>query len=528
MTCIGFVFCRPRALLVSLLFVVWLLPPTLVAGETAQSPTAEAAPELTAEEPSEDVIPFNLRPYRVKVSVSITGAAAGRAVEADTVIAETRQAIHRMYGRMWQSDLQQTDWLRPGTINQIAELDVRDLISDADPDHPLDRYPEADSDKALLLGIAATTAGFNLICREYDTRTHDLSSVRRAFTPDARGIVSKASQLIRDSFRPCLQYVRRYTDDNGLGFMQLQVQAGEIAAPDPAAEQVRPGDVLRPFQRFMKRRDPSKLKVLRAFPLTYIQVTSVDHSVTRGLVTGALLTHGPVTPFGGSGRNLEQIALRQRSSADSSIVHLAERSQEQTPLVCQRVSVVYKLRQSDEETVEQLKMVSDRDGNLTIPAHADYPTVWLYIYSGRLLLARIPYAPGIEPSDMVILPDDSIRLSVEGDLQLFRDDLVDAVALREVHFSMASRAADEGRAKDVEQHLKDYDAVSKPDEIRKALSLIRVDAVNRAVKQKNLRAQRAVENLCRNMDETLELFFDDEKHRRRQQEIRVLRSKAGL
>lgn len=528
MSWIGFCFWRSRALLLSLLLVVWLRPPTLVGDETAPLPTGDAAPELRAEEPSKDVIPFNLRPYRVKVLVSITRARAGRAVDAETVITEIGQAIHRMYGRMWQLDLEQADWLRPGTVNQIAELDVVDLISDGDPDHPLDRYPEADSDKALLVGIASTTAGFDLICREYDTRTQDLSPVRRGSTPDAQGIVSKASQLIRDSFRPCLQYVRRYTDDHGLGFMQLQVQAGEIAAPDPAAEQVRPGDVLRPFQRFMKRTDASKLKVLRAFPLTYIQVTSVDHSVTRGLVTGALLTHGPVTPFGGSGRNVQQIALRQRSSATSSIIRLNERSQEQTPLVCQRVSVVYKLRKSDEETEEQLKMVSDREGNLTIPVHADYPTVWLYIYSGRLLLARIPYAPGIEPSDMVILPDDSIRLSVEGDLQLFRDDLIDAVALREVHFSMASRAADEGRAEDVEQHLKDYDAVSKPDEIRKALSLIRVDAVNRAAKEKNLRAQRAVENLCRDMDQTLELFFDDEKHRRRQQEIRVLRSKAEL
>ena len=528
MTHTGFCFCRSKTLLLSLLAVVGLLPSTLVADESAQSPAAEAATELAAEEPSKDVVPFNLRPYRVKVSVSITGAADGRTFDAATAIEETRQAIHRMYGRMWQLDLQQADWLRPGTVNQIAELDVTDVISEEDPDHPLDRYPEADSDKAMLLGIAATTAGFDIICREYDTRTHDLSSVRRAFTSDARGIASEASQLIRDSFRPCLQYVRRYSDDNGRGFMQLQVQAGEIVAPDPAAEQVRPGDVLRPFQRFMKRTDASKLKGLRAFPLTYIQVTSVDDSVTRGLVTGALLTHGPVTPFGGRGRNIEQIALRQRPSANSSIVHLAERSQEQKPLVCQRVSVVYKLRQGDDETVEQLKMVSDRDGNLTIPVHADFPTVWLYIYSGRLLLARIPYAPGIEPSDMVILPDDSIRLSVEGDLQLFRDDLVDAVALREVHFSMASRAADEGRAKDVEQHLNDYDAVPKQDEFEKALSLIRVDAVNRAVKQKNRRAQSSVKKLCRKMDETLELFFDEEKRQLRQQEIRVLRSKAGL
>lgn len=513
-----------------LCLVISMLSPAVMAQppeDTVSDPeTATDTTEPGADEQEGPVIPFSLQPYQVHVSVSTTGA--GREYRRDVVLQEIRQALHRMYGQMWRLDLQAADWLRPGTINQIAGLEVTDLIDERDAENPLIRYSEADTHKAMLLGIAATTAGFNLVCREYDVRTQELSPALQAFTPDAKGIAPVAARLVRDSFRPYLKFVQRFTDDGGAQMMRLQVQAGEIVAPDPSAEQIQEGDVLRPFQRFMFRADPGKLKSLRALPLTYIRLTSVDQSVTRGLATGAVLTHGAVTPFGMRGRSLEQVALRQRPAATSSKVRLVQRSLEMNPLVCQRVSVAFKLHIRDSDTQEQLRLVSDRNGELTIPLQEDHPTVWIYVYSGRLLLARVPYAPGILPLDTITLPDDSIRLSVEGDLQLFRDELVDAVALREVYFSMANRAAEEGESDAVKQHLESYDAIPKVDAFRKSLALIRVGALAEARRQKNRHAQRSVEKLCRKMEETLDLFFSEEKRLARQDDLQDLRRRAGI
>ena len=521
--------------LFSLIVVQWiLLSDTACAVQFRKVESQSAAsdrkqsPEVTASDSSAGEIQLSLRRYRVEVSVSTTRSVGGRRFRQDRLLDEIRQSVSRMYGRMWRLDVHAADWLRPGTPIQIAQLEVDDLINGEGSKGSLDRYPEAEFDKAMLLGVAATTAGFDVICREYDARTHELSPAVREFTPDAKQIVSVAARLIRDSFRPYLHYVRRYIDNEKRELIQLQVQAGEISAPDPTAEQIREGDVLRPFHRFMNRQDPTKLRQLRSLPLTYVRVISVDQSVTRGLVTGVLLTHGPVSPFGMRGRNLEQIALRQRPVVRSSKVRLVERSVDNKPLVCQRLSIVYKLRRQDRSELDQVKLVSDRNGEVTIKVHEHFPTLWLYVYSGEKLLAWVPYAPGLVSYETIELPDDSIRLSVEGDLQLFQDELVDSIAVREVQFSMANRAAEEGRADDVQRHLKEYVANPKLDDFKKKLSLIRVGAISRAQTQKNVPSERAVEKMCDRMMQTLELFFGDEKRISRQKELEALRAKVGI
>jgi hypothetical protein len=547
---VRYIGCRDRRLrwssviFLSLVTADWQ-PLSNIAG-AAWIPDAESSVQepgrsrKLTEDDSAAEVPFSLRPYRVRLSVSVTGALGGRSFRPNRLLDDVRQAVSRMYGRMWQLDVYAADWLRPGTPIQIAELNVGDLIDverllqpsdgrDADVDEVvLNRYPESKSDKAMLLGVAASTAGFEVICREYDTRTHDLSPAIRKFTPDRKFVASIAARLVRDSFRPCLTYVRRYLDNEDREFVQLQVQAGEIAAPDPSVVQIRAGDVLRPFKRFMNRKDPTKLRQLRPLPLTYIRVTSVDQDVTRGLVTGVLLTHARVSPFGVRGRSLEQIALRQRPAARSSTVRLVERSVENKPLVCQRLSVVYKLRREDQDELGQLKLVSDRNGEVEITVHDRFPTLWLYVYSGHTLLALVPYAPGLMTSDTVELPDDSIRLSVEGDLQLFQDELVDSIALREVQFSMAQRAAEEGRSEDLQKHLDAYASHATLEDFTKSLNLIRVSAENRAKRQQNSSGQRAIVKMCNRMKNTLEQYFSAERLARRQSELNDLRVRVQL
>ena len=332
--------------------------------------------------------------------------------------------------------------------------------------------------------------------------------------------------MIRDSFRPCLKFVRSYEDDDQHAFVEVQVQAGELPPPDPAAEQLQEGDVLRLFIRSMEKRDPTTLREIRPLWLNYIRILTVDREVSRGLATGILMSHSAVSPFGGRGRHLQHLALRQRPTAASSRVRLVNRGHENRPLACQRVSMVYKLRTSDTDLAEPVKLLSDRDGTIVIPLQDEFPAVWLYVYSGSKLLARVPYAPGLIPSDTIELPDDTIRLRVEGDLQLFQNDLVDAVAIREVHFSLAKRAAAEKRSTDLEQHLKDYAATPSKTEFLASLALIRESAQQKADEVGNRRARMAVEKLCRSVERSVDAFFSDRRRRKRQEEMAELRQKA--
>lgn len=484
---------------------------------------AGAANELS-EVDSTVVVPFASRPYRVRVSVSCNRMKGGRAFDSETVLNDLRRAVARTYGSMWQADVYEADWLQPGTPGQLKRLQVPDIVSPEMSEEPWNEFPESESDKVIFLSIQSTSAGVDLSCREYDTRLHDLSPVLTASTPDVRRIVSVAATLVRKSFRPCLQFVRKYADDEGLEFIELQTQAGELPPPDIAAEQVQQGDVLRLFLRKMDRRDPNKLGSLREVPLTYVQVLSVDEEITRGLTTGVLLAHGRVSRFGSRSRNVQHLALRQRPAARTSKVRLVERSEQSRPLICQRVSIAYKLRSTDVDEIDQLKLLSDRNGEVTVPAHPNHPTVWIYVYSGTRTLARVPYAPGLLPVDTIMLPDDSIRLSVEGDLQLFQDKLVDSVAMREVQFSLAQRSASEGQVEAFEQAVKDYLAVPAKDDFIDELALIRVAAVRRSVNSQNRRAKRDVERLCKSVEESIELFFNDTKRARRMEAINQMRA----
>lgn len=506
-------------LLAALLVLSW------VAGVArGQADTDESSADQNSEVETPIEIPFALRPYRVKVSVSMISRMGGRRFAPDAALNDIRKAVTRTFGPMWQADVYEADWLRPGTTGQLSRLRVSDIVTSREGEEIQSQFPESEADKVIFLSIQSTSAGVDVTCREFDTRLHDLSPLLTASALDARGIATVAATLMRDSFRPCLQYTRKYTDDAGLEFMELQAQAGELQPPDFAAEQVQQGDVLRLFLRKMDRRDPTKLGSLREVPLTYVQVLSVDRSTTRGLTTGVLLAHGSVSLFGSRSRNVQHLALRQRPAAASSQVKLVDRSEQSRPLICQRVSIAYKLRATDVDEIPQLKLLSDRNGEITVPAHPDHSTVWIYVYSGSKTLARVPYAPGLLPDDTIVLPDDSIRLSVEGDLQLFQDKLVDSVAMREVQFSLAQHSVSEGRPEEFEQAVKDYFAIPGKDAFIDELALIRVAAVRRSVNSQNRRARRDVEKLCKGVEDTIELFFNDTKRARRMETINQMRT----
>ena len=416
-------------------------------------------------------------------------------------------------------------WLKPGTVEQLRQITVDDIRNTTEG-NGLPRYPEESFDKAILVCIESTTAEFTVACREYDIRLQELTPVRRMSTPDARGVAALAAQLVRDSFRPCLTFVRGYRDENGNDFVEVQAQAGELPPPDPSARQIREGDILRLFTRYMDKRTPDIVHEIRPLPLNYIRVLSVDDNVSRGLATGILMSHSAVSPFGRRGRQVQHLALRQNPSAPSSTLRLVNRGQDNRPMPCQRVNMVFKLRPTDDDQAAQVPLLSDRKGTVTIPVQEDFPTVWLYVYSGSKLLARVPYAPGLLPQDTIELPDDTIRLDVEGDLQVFQNDLIDAVAMREVHFSLAKKAAKEKRADDLEQHLRDYLETPSRREFMNSLTTIRIAAQQRADAAGNRRARIEVDNMCRSVERSLEHFFSDYRREQRQEEIEELREKA--
>ncbi|MCA9034466.1 MAG: hypothetical protein KDA91_05010 [Planctomycetaceae bacterium] len=509
-----------------------------VAEANVPSEAAAGGEEVEKTEPPPPP-PIPLQPYVVRVEIG--SPLFGTLSQADSLRLRDAvdEAVVRMYGSMWVRDVVVSDWLQPG-----QEVQLRELTNEA----MHERYGSTELEKVMLVIVEPSRGGFQIGCREYDVRVQELTPTRTTFTQDWRAVADQSARLIRDSFRPVSFLSAPVSGSDELEFF---LQAGQLIPPDSSAAQVVVGDVLRPFLRHMERRNPKQLRYLQKLDLTYVRVTEVNreltatglsaddqdvsiegvtpdpnpHFVDHGRIKGVLISHG-FAPFGGRGRGIQQIALRQRPMADSSEVQLVLRMREDRPLICHRVDKVAKLRYRDESDLPSVRLVSDREGRIRIPVDPEHPTFWLYVYSGSLLLARVPYAPGLLDHDVVMLPDDSIRLGVEGELYLFRDELVDIVAQQAVLRGSARQAAKSGDKARLEELIQQLEALPGKKEFEFKLNAIHRPAVDRANELRNRSAVRNVDRLCGAMSSSLDRFFASEKQVEQMKELDQLRRLA--
>ncbi|MFO1000345.1 MAG: hypothetical protein U0936_08400 [Planctomycetaceae bacterium] len=516
-----------------------------VTAESAESSKAAAttvkdavtSPDTTPTEPAIE-LPLPHRPYQVVVEVGFDGSDTRGPLTQSFLTEEIRKGLQRMYGQMWNADVRNSRWLIPANSHRIERLTEADVSS---------RYDASIVEKVILVGVSGHQNSFEVSCREFDVRVQELTPLLRQQTDDIQEAGAIACRLARDSFRPVTLFTTQSVDKTELEF---ELQAGSLIPPDPTAAQIAEGDVLRPFLRQLDRRNPGKVKSLQKLDLSYIRVTTFNQELRtdavspedspvrvegvntsptiytdNGHVRGVLISHGLV-PFGGRARSVQQIALRQRPAAKMSRVRLVLQARPDRPLICFRVDRVSKLRQTDVNEAPGVRMLSDRNGDIEIEVDPQNPTFWLYVYSGSVLLARVPYAPGLIPRDTMKLPDDSVRLGVEGELYLLRDQLVDMVAQKAVHMSIAKKSAAEGNVQGLEAAITQLDALPGQKRFEELLNKVKTDALTKADQQKNTGARRKVDKLCTKMSESLTLFFAGDKRLREAQEIERLRQSA--
>ncbi len=509
----------------------------------AEGVAAEVGDSGQAESESEEPAPLEDRAYRVRVEIGFAGMRTVSPSVRRSLVQRIGDGFRRMYGAMWVADVVESEWLSPGTGTRLSRISAEELMQ---------KYTTAEYDKVLLLAVEGDETGFQVDAREMDLRVQELSPQLSDQVLDESRVPRIACALGRDSFRPVLLFIGRTIDESQMEFV---IQAGNLTPPDPTATQIVDGDLLRPFLRQLERRGGDQVKLLQPLDLCYVRIqnfnsvigaageteaadetvqvngradTPVETMVDRSHARGVMLSHGPV-PFGGRARRtLQQIGLRQRPAAASSKVRLVLQNRPDRPLVCARVDRVQKLLQTDVNTDPPIRLISDRSGELVLEADPQHPTCWLYIYSGSILLARVPYAPGVLPADTVKLPDDSIRLGVEGELYLVRDELVDMVAEKAVNMSLARRASEERNTAELEVAIGSIEALPDHDEFGVRLTSIRAPAAQRADLTRNSAAKRRIDQLVGKMRDSIDKFFAIEKRVKEAEEIDKLRRQAGL
>jgi hypothetical protein len=175
------------------------------------------------------------------------------------------------------------------------------------------------------------------------------------------------------------------------------------------------------------------------------------------------------------------------------------------------------------------RLVADRSGVVTLNASAspNGEPVWLFIKSGQALLARVPIVPGAQSAEVLELPDDTLRLEIEGSIATLQAELVDAVARRAVLMSQAKARAKASQWEAMGEVLKQLDDMPKAGAFAININAIRQPALKAARARRDRTTEERIKRLCDEATELVTNYLDEEKLKELKEELTELRQIAA-
>lgn len=472
--------------------------------ETEEEKIAKRRAKWMPKEPQE-----GFQQYRVKISVAFDNDPRFTDIYRTHMLSEIERVADRSFGLMWQLTVEDNNWLMPARENVLARLRATDVQAAQTGD---------DFDKVIVVTIQGDGVRYRASAREWDAngagrmlsnndgprewdeRGRVLSPLETAETTDRRDVAEAAGQAIIKAFRPTL------TVESGDGDkLILRLKAGEYPAPDPAARQIIKGDILLPYFRFRNKK--MELQMVQFLPATYIVVQEVKRSVIHGVIVSAL----GMRIQGGKKRRLEQMCIRERPRHASTDVQLVLRKNTKRLLIANRVRVIPKLRGNEEQMAEPDEVWSDRDGVIPVKVPSVHSLVWLYIHSGKQLVSRVPFAPGLVARQRIELLDDGLRLGVEGELTILQGRLVDTVARQAVLKAFIKKASDAGDWDKADKEVEKLKKLMPVSDFRGELSRIQTTALVEADRIKDRIARSRISRLCSETEQLIARYLDQEK-----------------
>ena len=484
--------------------------------------------DVSAQDDDDARRPIELKPYRVEFSV-VWGCSPEFTIEfREQVFREIGDSSRRILGQMWDVKLAENKWLLPRNRSGLDRLSTRQLN---------ETQKEGTADKVFLVVVDSVDGTIQISGREWDrsTQTVGPSAQRRIY--ERRAVGPEVFSLARQLFHP----ISEIDEADGKDVV-VRVRAGEFLSADPDAAQFRQEDLLQPYMRYLDRE--LILQQVQMMPWSYLVVQKIN----RGRIE-CHLKSGMRDPLGGkSRRRVEVRAVSLKRITDSTRLKLVPNSNVSQTLSGYRVSIAPKhpseiaqaakksgdgnakdadekqAKPKDDLAVEYIRLLSDRSGRVRIGVDNENSIVWLYIRSGKNLLAILPFAPGISTEDVLKLPDDMLRLDVEGSLSLLEAELIDTVARRAMLMAVATSQSRKEQWDKVDDIFKQLDELPKAKFFETKLTAIRFPATKAAEERKDRRAQGKINKLCNQMRDSIRQHLDPTQPKELKVELDELRT----
>lgn len=455
---------------------------------------------------------LELQPYRVRVEVSFAVLPEIDVAFRQAVLNDLRDGIERSAASLWQFEIGEDHKARLAGIEPLRRLRAEQVATG---------YAVADLDKLYLLSIESVGGGFRIAGREWDAATAQLGPLQEQTFPERRDVANRCVKLLRALFCP----VATVTQAKG-GPVVLKARGGALTPHDASWHPLRKGALFEAYYRYFNK--DQVVERIQQVPWTYLTVEAVDLGTSNCTVTSGLRS-----AFSARRRRIDAVALEVTRQVAVTRLTLATRPPERRPLGGVEVEVAAESQPAPAETpavgaAQPLKFVTDRNGQVWIPAAESFQKpVWLFVRSGQNLLARVPFVPGIRPEQNLELPDDTLRLEVEGQVAQLQSELVDTVAKRAVVAALARKRAKDREWSAVDNYLKQLTAMPKATAFAADLSAIRLNALKTARSRKDKITETRIQKLC---DETATLikdYLDEDKLKELREEIAELKQIAA-
>ncbi|MCA9248377.1 MAG: hypothetical protein KDA42_14725 [Planctomycetales bacterium] len=369
---------------------------------------------------------WEMTPYEVQIVVAVEPAPSLPAEAEAILVAELESRLSTMAGAVCRAEVVAAGKMHRYRITRAIDSFagppvVASMISagESADEPPADAAATTDTaaEKVIFLGIRPSPMGLIVEARQYDAPIARWSGSRRRVCEQREAWLDVAWNTLWDAFTP-LGIIKVSRD----GSATMRLRASGLASPGSPIGLPRPGQVFLPVMRRNDRTGKPREHGIQVVPWTMLAVSEVDgldakldvHSgVRRPLDVGRRARTELYGVDIGRPRGTTRLVLQSRSDDARALAGYTIVSR--SPL---------------DDSLEELGR-TDPDGALTIPAGSS-PLRLLIIKHGSALLGKVPIAPGVLPEVVVSIPDDDLRLKIEGQLSGLRDHVVDLAAQRQV------------------------------------------------------------------------------------------------
>ncbi|MFV0442182.1 MAG: hypothetical protein ACK5Q5_01280 [Planctomycetaceae bacterium] len=484
--------------------------PTSTIESPADSPaTAPATPAAPTPAPAAVVnpatpLPIDQQPYRVLVAVGVAADVAVTVQEQSAVIRGLQQRIASRLGELWRADIELVDWLSPGRSSVLKSFSQADLNG---------RFLGSKYDKVFLATLEGAGTAVRTSALEWDQNSQTSTTMTSSLCYEPRVRIDRLLAEILAHFRP-LASIEEIAED-GVS-VSLRVRGGELAPPDRSLAPVMTGVFLRPYYRYLDRK--KELRSLQPVPWTYLRIEEIDRGRAKATIESAF--RGALAA---NRRRTELMAIAVLPRFESTAVRVYPRGQIDNPLSGTRVDVLNRHPTDDDKVEDRRTLYTGRSGEATVAVDAEHPLLYLYVMSGKSVLAVVPFIPGDLPQVELEVPDDGPRLSVEGEVALLEAELIEVVARREVTIARALGYARGNKWEQADKLVNEVKNLPTREVLKERLERIRLPAVAASRQTKNRVAETRINKLCQQLTETIDQHLPPDRISNFQTEIRELK-----